>query len=1067
MILMARGIEVEREEQLVMINLTDFNAMKEELESNVNRDAAGLDDMMLKKLLLAYNMGSYSQKSTIIIELDDGSTVSGNNEVEAIKNDSSLVSPFKMVKGSEIPQFDTSGWADFKNGVANLFSKEDVQNETSYKQALQKKYFLIAHGTLIIKNEKGKELLYFNEEVLNKLYENEYLKQKDGEHRDYAESVWEYLGNCYTDGKNGITTYSHESITESITQWTFKDDGIINGPKIVRTLASTTNKTRDKQNIDLNAIIGEYTTPLEFMVNLLEISSSKDFVNSFIDKVASETSITIVVYKTGQSQSEEKRAEMKETTYIKGEIKGEVKLLKIAAKVKEGDKEVEKHFTPESWVYEGNSEIKIQCDTKDDKDGIKKVKISVTVEPVPKNVTGVLIELHKGEGNIQNVWLTAKNSDGGYYYEDNKYLCEKYVTKSNKFIGIESTITATTESKFDVAIEEVNNWYANIKFNNVLVTDRQYETIDANGNLVDVTKDVVNKTKGKKLEKYMIMNPGSKATETYTRDANNVNTIFKEDTVRNLELKQLEEQHDDWYNNLTSDNPFYWLTGGPITKTINKWIKEEGGTLHTYDDCVHVKYTYAMEQGIFDDWFRNRYTPIEIKSEYYEYKEGKLISSVNTYLKDNSTYTMTDRYDFFLSLLQNNNPSYKDADGRTIYTYKKDAEYGTGEGYGEVSYKDTSYVNDNVRVVKLILNGEDILYNLLEKSENTQGLVSVMRAILNKYKGDAGLDINDILDLEKPKDEFAIIGKTTEEKLWISLIRIGLTKEQAASVMGNVAVDCGFDENKITNTTTAEVGLCKWSGTRRIGLRNYAISKGIPENKIDVNTQIQFLIGELTEGGNSHAIYQIDSTLKIGGNEYTADSWKDEKNTDINSLTKTFAYVFKKPNNELSDIAARQQKANEYYNNFKDSEINDLIEINEKQTDIAEAAKSGDVTPQAGYCYTWVREVYEKAGIDTKKTHCALYAGYLYGVSRDFSYVPVGAAVYGQSKTSPRLGHVGIYVGNGIVMDNWGGRIRSSSLGEWLEENPDGCWGWASKEVVNEAYPITEGLIKKDNHIEI
>lgn len=140
-------------------------------------------------------------------------------------------------------------------------------------------------------------------------------------------------------------------------------------------------------------------------------------------------------------------------------------------------------------------------------------------------------------------------------------------------------------------------------------------------------------------------------------------------------------------------------------------------------------------------------------------------------------------------------------------------------------------------------------------------------------------------------------------------------------------------------------------------------------------------------------------------------------------------------------------------------EANDL---QMKIVSVAQNSAAYGISPRGGYCLAWVNDVYQAAGVSVERKNCAYCSGYYFGVSKDFSIIPVGAAVYGESFTSAgRLyGHVAIYIGNGQVVDNIG-YVRTTSLSNWTASYPDGCWGWTSSTPVNPAYPVTRGLIHK------
>lgn len=149
--------------------------------------------------------------------------------------------------------------------------------------------------------------------------------------------------------------------------------------------------------------------------------------------------------------------------------------------------------------------------------------------------------------------------------------------------------------------------------------------------------------------------------------------------------------------------------------------------------------------------------------------------------------------------------------------------------------------------------------------------------------------------------------------------------------------------------------------------------------------------------------------------------------------------------------------------------MNSDANANEIQLKIAEIAKDSErygIIPRSGYCLAWVNDVYEKAGVKVERKDCAYCSGYYFGVSKDFSNVPIGAAVYGEStygNDGYLYGHVGIYIGEGKVADN-AGYVRIMSLEEWTNIFPDGCWGWTSSTPVNPAYPVIEGLIHRGRH---
>ena len=147
----------------------------------------------------------------------------------------------------------------------------------------------------------------------------------------------------------------------------------------------------------------------------------------------------------------------------------------------------------------------------------------------------------------------------------------------------------------------------------------------------------------------------------------------------------------------------------------------------------------------------------------------------------------------------------------------------------------------------------ELFFDLLQQNPETQGMEQVMRYIMYKYTGrDYGVTSLDfsIFDPDYFSDfTGGIYGNSVEEKVWFGLKRMGLSEYAIAGVMGNIYGESGFNPNAIEGGNGEGIGLCQWSFGRRDALEAYAESKGTAWS--DVDTQIQFLMGELTIGRRS------------------------------------------------------------------------------------------------------------------------------------------------------------------------------------------------------------------------
>lgn len=106
-------------------------------------------------------------------------------------------------------------------------------------------------------------------------------------------------------------------------------------------------------------------------------------------------------------------------------------------------------------------------------------------------------------------------------------------------------------------------------------------------------------------------------------------------------------------------------------------------------------------------------------------------------------------------------------------------------------------------------------------------------------------------------------------------------------------------------------------------------------------------------------------------------------------------------------------------------------------------------TPSPGYglCAMWVSQVFDNAGFRYYGGNaCDMYARWCYSSDKDELQVGMIIAVSSHPHTTlGRIyGHVGIYVGDGIVMDNIG-RVRTIDCDEWINYYGGTVtprWGW-------------------------
>ncbi len=134
------------------------------------------------------------------------------------------------------------------------------------------------------------------------------------------------------------------------------------------------------------------------------------------------------------------------------------------------------------------------------------------------------------------------------------------------------------------------------------------------------------------------------------------------------------------------------------------------------------------------------------------------------------------------------------------------------------------------------------------------------------------------------------------------------------------------------------------------------------------------------------------------------------------------------------------------------------IEAQKKVVVVATNSAEYGIPASKGYCQAWVADVYQVAVGNRGHAASAVAAGRMWSVSKDWSQIQVGAAVYGYS--SSQYGHVGIYIGNGMVAHNIGG-VKIETLNNWVNNYKGVCWGWENGKNLsgNPKYNCVGGLI--------
>ena len=269
----------------------------------------------------------------------------------------------------------------------------------------------------------------------------------------------------------------------------------------------------------------------------------------------------------------------------------------------------------------------------------------------------------------------------------------------------------------------------------------------------------------------------------------------------------------------------------------------------------------------------------------------------------------------------------------------------------------------------------------------------------------------------------------------------GLADVQVAAIVGNMIQESGCIPSACQEGGPAR-GLIQWEGERD-GVR-YGRFKTLCERAeaagrdwSDVDVQIDFLMEELpgTFETYSDFLYTYDTGAVAGlGRHMSFDEWS--RLTSLDEATEDFERVVCR--GSIPNMDRRKANAQRVYAALTSTTGGgeEYASATEVQRAIVDAAQR---TPAraAGFCLGWVYDAFQNAGADMSwrvyENAAAAYWSLCH--SSDRSELKVGMLVAAPSTSgAPRDGHVGIYVGDGMVMHCTTGQVYTCTLDEWIAE---------------------------------
>ena len=302
-----------------------------------------------------------------------------------------------------------------------------------------------------------------------------------------------------------------------------------------------------------------------------------------------------------------------------------------------------------------------------------------------------------------------------------------------------------------------------------------------------------------------------------------------------------------------------------------------------------------------------------------------------------------------------------------------------------------------------------------ETSQSGMNITSVIQQINNEF--------DDKIDEIKSSGSFdgvEVIGSRSNWKDILSIYAVKTTTDE-----NNPLEVATVDENK-----KAILSSIFWDMngiSKSVETRTETVTKESTDeqgNTVETTEQVEKKYLVITLSGKTAEDMSVSYLFNDTQKKYLAELMSDKNNKLWASLIYNIGGVSGGSGIDIKDL------------DFSNETVNDT---QKKIVAVATNSAKYGISARSGYCQAWVADVYQAVTGSRGSAHCALCAADMWAVSSDFSQISVGATVYGYS--SSKYGHVGIYIGNGMVAHNIG-EIKIQSLESWIEQYKGFCWGW-------------------------
>ncbi len=712
--------------QTFVVNQANVTNLRNQLDSqNINADTCGMTEVRIRKMLLAYAVSNSLSDTVCAVETPEEQIIRDFKESNrSYKNDESItvediMDIYAQKNGSrqtiDIWTAKDINYTLYYNSKKFFYFKDKDKKFGENENA----WFLGAMGATSITTSEGENLKPVTELGFEEIKKNFNAANSPLDSEAYKDMLTAYI-------KTGPDTIKMYTVDVKQKEYYFcfenKNIGKIEEPKqkedgkITYSIDADSTYDIGTQEINLTESIdlSKYSIPIELMMDLLNMTGSGEFLETFIDYALSQigTSVTAYSLSTESKQYEQKK-------------------------------------------YNIDSDFVIELYDMDDSNGYEEVadgyKIGNTVynSPIPSEENIVrtnaygdnflayydIIYNRKYNGiDIPNNRVTSikdykeiryKDEDKYNYENPNKDVCkakalEEYLKIAYEPMSDLGEIKVTevicrtlSQNKWQLMVSGIDTWYGNFTYN-LLGPETLYATPDKldNSNKEDyeaynhTNMKLFNDVDDEEKEIIYIWEDLLKQVKDSYLDANKVaNKQKSQDIYDNAMKTENGKDNREHFQN--------WAMRGLTTIAQNDGGEKKGGT--------------GVGKGC--DYIYCKYKKINVKEATPVTKTAKQIINENNIQMTSSTDDIDKKMKQFLALLRNETGKIPDPLNSGVFT-ARNADPSIVVKYSDI-YEGTIPAGD-----LLLDNGALMLFNLLENSDNTQELVNIFKYLAYLYTGE-------------------------------------------------------------------------------------------------------------------------------------------------------------------------------------------------------------------------------------------------------------------------------------------------------------------------------------------